>query len=57
MVELGMTLARGSKIGIIAEAPVPERLVIARVILDGPATKTSPACRGVDLIPRGEVDH
>jgi P27 family predicted phage terminase small subunit len=53
MVELGMTPAARSRVmGSAVLSPPTGPIQITRVILDGPATQTTPACRGEIVIPR-----
>jgi P27 family predicted phage terminase small subunit len=54
MVELGLTPAARSRVmGTAALSPPSLPVQIRRIILDGPATETSPACQGeISLIPR-----
>ena len=54
MVELGLTPAARSRVLTAAAlSPSTPPIRIERIILDGPATATSPACKGVlEVIPR-----
>ena len=57
MVELGLTpAARSRMVGGATLSPSPAAIGITRIILEGPATATTPACRAeLDVLPQRQI--